>query len=66
LKHYLSKRRLSKQKEKDVGDALALRANNKLTLGMIKKRFEKHMTLRDIQNLKAKIKKVTTMAKKMQ
>ena len=35
---------------------MALRANSKLTLGMIEKKFGKHMTLRDIQNLKAKIK----------
>lgn len=35
LKHYPSERRLSKQQEKDVCDVLALRANNKLTLGMI-------------------------------
>jgi len=35
LKHYPSKRRLSKQQEKDVGDVLALSANNKLTLGVI-------------------------------
>jgi len=45
-----------KQQEKDVCDVLALRANNKPTLGMIEKRFGRHVTLRDIQNLKAKIK----------
>jgi len=56
LKRYPSERRLSKQQEKDVCDVLALRANNKLTSGMIEKRFGRHVTLRDIQNLKAKIK----------
>lgn len=64
LKHYPSERRLLKQQEKDVGDVLALCANNKLTLGIIKKKFEKHMILKNIQNLRAKIKKSNNRGQK--
>jgi len=64
LKHYPSERRLSKQQEKDVCDVLALCANDKLTLGMIEKRFGWHVTLRDMQNLKAKIKESNNRGQK--
>ena len=36
---------------------LNLRPNNKLVLGMIERKFGKFMTLRDIQNLKARVMK---------
>ena len=55
MKHYPSKRKLSKEQEKEIHDVLSLRPNNKLLLGMIKKKFGKFMTLRDIQNLKARL-----------
>ena len=52
LKHYPSEQRLSKRQVEDACDVFALRANNKLTLGMIEKKFGKHMTLRDIPRYK--------------
>ena len=66
LKHYPSEGRLSPQHEKDVCDVLALHANNKLILGKIEKKFGKHscIIVRDIQNLKAKIKKTINYGQK--
>ena len=57
MKHYPSMRRLSEQQEKEMHDILNLRPNNKLVLGMIERKFGKFMTLRDIQNLKARVMK---------
>jgi len=60
MKHYPSMRKLSEQQQ-EMHDVLTLRPNNKLLLGMIEKKFGKYMTLRDIQNLKARVmKKATT------
>ena len=60
IKHYTSMRRLSEQQEKEIQDVLTLRPNNKLLLGMVEKKFGKFMTLRDIQNLKARVTKKAT------
>jgi len=61
MRHYPSMRKLSEQQQEEMHDVLTLRPNNKLLLGMIEKKFGKCMTLRDIQNLKARVmKKATT------
>jgi len=60
IKRYPSMRRLTEQQEKEIEDVLTLRPNNKLVLGMVEKKFGKFMTLRDIQNLKARIMKKAT------
>jgi len=49
MKHYPSMKRLSEQQQQEMHDALTLRPNNKLLLGMIEKKFSKCMILRDIQ-----------------
>ena len=64
IKHDPSMRRLSEQKEKEMHDVLTLRPNNKLLLGMIERKFGKFMTLRDIQNLKARVMKKATAGHK--
>ena len=63
MKHYPSKeksikgerKKVSKEQEKEIHDVLSLRPNKKLLFVMIEKRFGKFMTLRDIQNRKARV-----------
>jgi len=57
-------RRLSEQQQEEIQDVLTPRPNNKLLLSMVEKKFGKFMTLRDIQNLKARITKKTTSGHK--
>jgi len=64
IKHHPSMRRLSEQQQQEMQDVLTLRPNNKLLLSMVEKKFGKFMTLKDIQNLKARITKKTTSGHK--
>ena len=64
IKHYPFERKLAKDQESDICDLLALQPNNKLVLNMIEKKFGKHMTLRDLHNLKAKVKHNGTRGRK--
>jgi hypothetical protein len=56
LSHYPSSRRLSQPEQEEVMAILSLHPNNKHLKEMIRKKFGKLTTLKDIQNLKAKVK----------
>ena len=59
LAHYPSSRKLSCDEEQEVEDILSLRPNNKHPKEIIKKKFGKLVTLKDIQNLKTKVREHT-------
>ena len=59
LGHYPSSRKLNSSKEQDLLEILNLRPNNKHLKEMIEKKFGKLVTLKDIQNLKTKVRERT-------
>ena len=59
-RHYPSARRLSKDEEKDITEILGLKANSKHIRDLIV-RYGKFVTLKDIQNLKTKVREETRM-----
>ncbi len=56
---YPSNRKLSSEEEQEIIDVLALRPNNKHLKEMIVRKFNKLITLKDIQNLKTKVREQT-------
>ena len=59
-RHYPSARRLSKDEEKDITEILGLKANSKHVHDLVR-RYGKFVTLKDIQNLKTKVREETRM-----
>ena len=59
MQHYPSARRLSKTEQKDVEEIIGLKPNNKHVQNLISKKYGKHVTLKDIQNLKTKARERT-------
>ena len=59
LAHYPSSRKLSVDEEREVKNILSLRPNNKHLKEMIVKKFGKLVTLKDIQNMKTKVREHT-------
>ena len=56
FQHYPTNRRLNKQEQNDVEEIVQLKPNNKLVRDLIARKFGKMLTLKDIQNVKTKIK----------
>ena len=59
MAHYPSSQKLNSSKEQDVLEILNLRPNNKHLKEMIEKKFGKLVTLKDIQNMKTKVREPT-------
>ena len=60
MKHYASNRRLSLQQQQELDEVLQLRPNNKQLKDFIQAKYNKLITLKDIQNLKLLMKKKKT------
>lgn len=60
-KHYPSTRRLSMEESKEIVDILSLKPNNKHVRDHVVRKFGKVVTLKDIQNLKKKLREESTM-----
>ena len=55
LSHYPLSRKLEKQEEEEVFEILNLRPSNKHIQHMIERKYGRFVTLKDIQNMKTKI-----------
>jgi len=56
FQHYPTNRRLNREEQNDVEEMVQLKPNNKLVRELVAQKFGKHLTLKDIQNVKTKIK----------
>ena len=61
FRHYPSARKLSRDEEKHVSEILGLKANSKHVHDLIVKKYGKFVSLKDIQNLKTKVREQTRM-----
>lgn len=59
IKHYPSSKKLSKEKEKAVCDIVSLKPNNKNVRDFVVRKYGKLVTLKDIQNIKTKVREQT-------
>lgn len=60
-KHYPSARKLSKEEERNIAEILSLKANSKHVRQLIARKYGKFVTLKDIQNIKTKVREETRM-----
>ena len=58
--HYPSSRQLNKEEKAEVASLLTLNTNNKLLKGMLEEKFGKLILLKDIQNMKAKVRELSS------
>ena len=59
IKHYPSSKKLSKEEEKAVCDIVSLKSNNKHVRDFVVRKCGKLVTLKDIQNIKTKVRQQT-------